>query len=97
VLEVMLEQFGIQYGLRWCCLRAPWIMEKDDFRYSLSFGDDVFGGPDWKTLVAPSIADACRREQTIPLLRDVDQKPLKRNFVHIDDLVEAILLATTSS
>ena len=44
--EVMLEQFGIQYGIDWCCLRAPWIMEKDDFRHSLSFGDDLFGGPD---------------------------------------------------
>ena len=47
--EVMLEQFGIQYGINGCCLRAPWIMEKDDFRYTLSFGDDVFGGPVWKT------------------------------------------------
>ena len=43
--EVMLSQFAIQYGINTCCLRAPWIMEKDDFRYSLSFGDDVFGGP----------------------------------------------------
>ena len=49
--EVMLEQFGIQYGINGCCLRAPWIMEKDDFRYTLSFGEDVFGGPDWKTMV----------------------------------------------
>ncbi len=49
--EVMLEQFGIQYDLNGCCLRAPWIMEKDDFRYTLSFGDDLFGGPDWKTMV----------------------------------------------
>ncbi len=28
----MLEQFGIQYGINGCCLRAPWIMEKDDFK-----------------------------------------------------------------
>ncbi len=49
--EVILEQFGIQYGTNGCCLRAPWIMEKDDFKYTLSFGDDVFGGPDWKTMV----------------------------------------------
>ena len=34
-----------------CCLRAPWIMEKDDFRYQLSFGEDVFGGPRWRDLV----------------------------------------------
>ncbi len=54
--EVMLEQFGIQYGLNGCCLRAPWIMEKDDFKYRLSFGDDVFGGPDWKTLVPEEAA-----------------------------------------
>ena len=43
--EVMLEQYDIQYELNVCCLRAPWIMEKDDFKYQLSFGDDVFGGP----------------------------------------------------
>ena len=45
--EVMLEQYQIQYGLPGCCLRAPWIMEKDDFRYALAFGDDQFGGPRW--------------------------------------------------
>jgi len=28
--EVMLEQYYIQYDLNGCCLRAPWIMEKDD-------------------------------------------------------------------
>ena len=46
--EVMLEQYGIQYDLNGCCLRAPWIMEKDDFKYTLSFGEDVFGGPRWR-------------------------------------------------
>jgi nucleoside-diphosphate-sugar epimerase len=89
--EVMLTQFGIQYGLRWSCLRAPWIMEKDDFRYTLSFGDDLFGGPDWKAMVPPDVAARCRREQTVPLLRDADGRPLKRNFVHVDDLASAIL------
>ncbi len=49
--EVMLEQYYMQYGLDGCCLRAPWIMEKDDFKYQLSFGDDVFGGPRWRDLV----------------------------------------------
>jgi nucleoside-diphosphate-sugar epimerase len=91
--EVMVEQYGIQYGLDWTCLRAPWIMEKDDFRSSLSFGDDVFGGPDWKTMVAPEVAERCRKEGTIPLLLDADGKPLKRNFVHVDDLADAILRA----
>jgi nucleoside-diphosphate-sugar epimerase len=45
--EVMLEQYYIQYGLNGCCLRASWIMEKDDFRMTQSFGEDVFGGPRW--------------------------------------------------
>jgi UDP-glucose 4-epimerase len=91
--EVMLEQFGIQYGLNWCCLRAPWIMEKDDFKYTLSFGEDVFGGPDWKTMVPAADARRYAEEGTVPLLRDADGRPLRRNFVHVDDLASAILAA----
>lgn len=91
--EVMVKQFIIQYGIPACCLRAPWIMEKDDFKYSLSFGDDVFGGPRWKDMVAPAVAETCVREGTVPLLLDAHGRPLKRNFVHVDDLVKAIGLA----
>jgi nucleoside-diphosphate-sugar epimerase len=91
--EVMLEQYGLQYGANVCCLRAPWIMEKDDFKHTLSFGDDLFGGPDWKTMVPAQEADRCRLEGVIPLLRDVDGRPLKRNFVHVDDLASAMLAA----
>ena len=91
--EVMLTQFTLQYGLNTCCLRAPWIMEKDDFRYTLSFDDDLFGGPDWKTMVPDDVAAKCRTEGTVPLLRDADCKPLKRNFVHLDDLTSALLKA----
>lgn len=91
--EVMLEQFGIQYGINHCCLRAPWIMEKDDFRYTLSFGDDVFGGPDWKTMVPEADARRYHQAGTVPILRDADGRPLKRNFVHVDDLCTAILAA----
>ena len=91
--EVMLEQFGIQYDLNGCCLRAPWIMEKDDFRYTLSFGDDLFGGPDWKTMVPSEDAARYAKSGTVPLLRDAEGNPLKRNFVHLDDLVSAIIAA----
>jgi UDP-glucose 4-epimerase len=91
--EVLLGQYHIQYGVNGCCLRAPWIMEKDDFRYTLSFGDDLFGGPDWKSMVPPDVSEQCRRNGTVPLLRDADGLPLKRNFVHAEDLVEAILVA----
>jgi len=93
--EVMLAQAGIQYGIDWCCLRAPWIMEKDDFRHTLSFGDDLFGGPDWKALVAPEVAAAARRDGAVPLALDADGAPLRRNFVHVDDLMAAILIALT--
>lgn len=91
--EVMVAQFGIQYGIDWCCLRAPWIMEKDDFRHTLSFGDDLFGGPAWNTMVTPQEAEECRANGAVPLLQEWDGTPVKRNFVHVDDLVEAILLA----
>jgi UDP-glucose 4-epimerase len=91
--EVMLEQFGIQYDINYCTLRAPWIMEKDDFRHTLSFGDDVFGGPDWKTMVPEADARRYHQAGTVPLLRDADGRPLKRNFVHADDLCRAIIAA----
>lgn len=91
--EVMLEQYGIQYGLNGCCLRAPWIMEKDDFKYTLSFGEDVFGGPRWRDLVGPDRAEEYVRTGAVPVMTDADGKPILRNFVHIDDLVEAILLS----
>lgn len=91
--EVMLEQYYIQYDLNGCCLRAPWIMEKDDFKYQLSFGEDVFGGPRWREYVGSEQADEYVRTQTVPVMLDPDGQPVKRNFVHVDDLVSAILRA----
>jgi nucleoside-diphosphate-sugar epimerase len=91
--EVMLEQYFIQYDLNGCNLRAPWIMEKDDFKYQLSFGEDVFGGPRWRDLVGTGLADGYVQTQTIPIMLDPDGRPVKRNFVHVEDLVGAILLA----
>ena len=91
--EVMLEQYYFQYNLNGCCLRAPWIMEKDDFKYSLSFGEDVFGGPRWRDLAGPEAADQHLKTGTIPVMLDPNGKPVKRNFVHVEDLVSAILLA----
>ncbi|WP_437651103.1 NAD-dependent epimerase/dehydratase family protein [Sorangium sp. So ce362] len=91
--EVMLEQYYIQYGLNGCCLRAPWIMEKDDFKAQLSFGDDVFGGPRWRDLVGAEAAAGYVRSGAVPVMLDPDGKPVKRNFVHVEDLVTAILKA----
>jgi nucleoside-diphosphate-sugar epimerase len=91
--EVMLEQYYIQYDLNGCCLRAPWIMEKDDFKYQLSFGEDVFGGPRWRDLVGAEKADEYVKTQTLPVMLGANNRPVKRNFVHVEDLVSAILLA----
>jgi nucleoside-diphosphate-sugar epimerase len=91
--ETMLAQFGIQYGLNWTTLRAPWIMEKDDFRYALSFGEDQFGGPDWDEYVTPAERRAYHTEHRAPLLIAADGHPLKRNFIHVDDLVAAMIVA----
>ena len=70
--EVMLEQYYIQYDLNGCCLRAPWIMEKDDFKYQLSFGEDVFGGPRWRDLVGREEADAYVKTGAVPVMLDPD-------------------------
>ncbi len=91
--EVMLEQYYIQYDLDGCCLRAPWIMEKDDFKFQLSFGEDVFGGPRWRDLVGPEKAAAYVKAGTVPVMVDPNGRPVKRNFVHVDDLISAILCA----
>jgi len=91
--EVMLEQYYTQYDLNGCCLRAPWIMEKDDFKYSLSFGKDIFGGPIWRDLVSPDEASSYESTQTIPVMLDPEGQPVRRNFVHVEDLVSAILLS----
>jgi nucleoside-diphosphate-sugar epimerase len=91
--EVMLEQYYIQYDFNGCCLRAPWIMEKDDFKYTLSFGEDVFGGPRWRELVGEEKADECITSGAVPVMLDPEGRPVLRNFVHIEDLAAAVMAA----
>ena len=91
--EVMLEQYQVQYGLNGCCLRAPWIMEKDDFRYALTFGDDQFGGPRWDDYLGDGESAQLANGKSVPLLLDTTGASLKRNFVHVSDVVAAILAA----
>jgi nucleoside-diphosphate-sugar epimerase len=66
-------------------------MEKDDFRFALSFGDDQFGGPDWNTLISPAERRMYAQNHNVPILVDAAGAPLRRNFVHVSDLVEAMV------
>ncbi len=91
--EVMIEQYQIQYGLNGCVLRAPWIMEKDDFRFALDLGPDQFGGPSWDTLMPPARLAELAGTDTVPMMLDHTGATLRRNFVHVDDLVTAVLAA----
>ncbi len=91
--EVMLSQYYRPYGLNGCCLRAPWIMEKDDFKYQLSFGEDVFGAPVWKDYVDAESARCYVESGAVPVMLDPEGNPVKRNFVHVRDLVDAIIVA----
>jgi len=91
--EVMLEQYYVQYDFPGVCLRAPWIQEKDDFRYSMRFDDEQFGGPRIGELLGPEKAKQYQAENRVPVLCDENGDPLLRNFVHVEDLVSAILIA----
>ena len=55
-------------------------MAKDDFKFTLSFGEDVFGGPRWCDLVAPEDAARYRASHTIPVMTDADGRPILRNL-----------------
>ncbi len=91
--EVMLEQYQIQYDLNGCVLRAPWIMEKDDFRCAMSFGPDQFGGPPWTDLLPATKVREHHQAGRAPIMLDSRGDPLRRNFVHVDDLISAVLAA----
>lgn len=89
--EAMLKQFGVQYGMNWSTLRAPWIMDKDDFRFALEFGEDQFGGPAWEDMIDAQLLQRYSNGGFVPVMRDVNGQYLKRSFLHVDDLVFAII------
>jgi UDP-glucose 4-epimerase len=91
--EAMLQQYFVQYDFNGCCLRAPWIMEKDDLRQHLRFDEHVFGAPRWHELVGPEAARAHAAAGAVPVLLDAEGRGLLRNFVHVDDLAAAVLAA----
>lgn len=95
--ETMLAQYRTQYALPGCCLRPSWIMADDDFRYHLSFGPDVFGGPRWCDLVGRERAAELHARGAVPLALDADGAPLQRSFCHVDDVIDGIIAALARS
>ena len=51
------------------------------------------GGPRWRDVVGADRANEYQKSGAVPVMLDVEGKPLRRNFVHIEDLVSAILCA----
>jgi nucleoside-diphosphate-sugar epimerase len=68
-------------------------MEKDDFRHALTFGEAQFGGPPWTEFLPETKVKRLAKEKVVPLMLDNAGAPLRRNFVHVSDLVSAILSA----
>jgi len=66
---------------------------KRRFQMHTFLGEDVFGGPRWRDLVGPEQADAYYKSGAVPLMLDPDGHSVKRNFVHVSDLADAILKA----
>ena len=92
--EVMLEQFGIQYDTQ--RLLPARAVDHGEGRFQ------IHAVVRRRRVRRPRLEDAGARrptpsatpgDGTVPLLRDADGRPLKRNFVHVDDLVSAILAA----
>ena len=91
--ETMLQQYFVQYNLDGTCLRAPWIMQGEDVKRHLTFGKQVFGVPEWHKMVKAQTALEYQKENIIPLMLDANGNPMKRNMVHLNDLVAAICIA----
>ena len=91
--ETMVEQYGIQYDLDVCCLRAPWVMKKTTSGTSCRSAPMSSAARAGGTLVGAERADAYAASGTVPVMLDEQGRPVKRNFVHVDDLADAILAA----
>ena len=91
--ETLLPQTHIQYGLNVTCLRAPWIMEKDDFRYFFRSAMTCSAARTGRRSCPRRSPSAAGSKGPFPCCATRTGRPLKRNFVHVDDLVDAILAA----
>lgn len=91
--ETMLKQYYVQYNLDGTCLRAPWIMQGEDVKKHLTFGKQVLGVPIWHKTVKAQTALEYQKGNIVPLMLDANGNPMKRNIVHLNDLVSAICIS----
>jgi len=96
--EVMCQQYALEYRLPYTCLRASWIFRGDDILKHLSLTRaidpdrpivsswDAFLNDEQRQLVS-------RGEDRVPILVNGSGIPYRRHIVHIDDVVQAWLLA----
>ena len=96
--EVMCQQYSIQYGLPYTCLRASWVFAENDILKHLSLTRAV--DPDRPTVSSwdEFLSDEHRQliargEDRIPILVNNEGVPYRRHIVHIDDVVQAWMLA----
>ena len=92
VEEVMVEQYGVQYGVPFSILRSSWVFEGAELLDHFSILKNVdpaekghgFGN------VGKDVLDLVRAgQERIPILTDARGTPLYRHIVHIDDVLGA--------
>ncbi len=93
--EAMTQQYHVQYGLPFTVLRSSWVFEGRDLLDHFSIVKNV--GPVEKGHgfgeVSAEVRELARAgQERIPVLLDVESRPLKRHLVHIDDVMQAFRL-----
>jgi len=96
--EVMGQQYAIQYGLPYTCLRSSWVFTGDDILKHLSLTRAV--DPDRPTISSwdEFLTEDHRRlvaqgEDRVPILVNDASVPYRRHIVQLEDVVQAWLLA----
>jgi len=100
--EVMGQQYAIQYGLPYTCLRASWVFTGDDILKHLSLTRAV--DPDrpavssWDAFLTNEHRQlVAQGEDRVPILVNEAGVPYRRHIVQLEDVVQAWLLAFDNS
>ena len=93
--EVMVRQYGIQYGLPYTIMRYSWIQDADDLLCYMTFRPPEFGGPGWKGLATTDEQRAFFDEgrDGVGCLRHPGGAPYVRHVVAIGDVTGSMTAA----